>query len=132
MTEYRIASEEDRKALYDVFDIHCKLEQPCVVAVRNGQYVGYLGSSYTEDNILICGPGAVNLPVTAMVWMKLHHFYDRAAVLTGRRGYLIWAYEEDDEWCDTLARLPRFSIIGRDRGKMWYKRIYPEAKNGRK
>lgn len=129
-TYYRLALPEDKEYIYNQFSLAIRLEAPTVVAIRGNKMIGYLGTTITDD-IAICGPGKVIIDNPGIVWMKLHFAYDYYFQATGRKGYLIWVDEEDAHWAGILARLPRFTIIGRERGKFWYKRVYPEANNGR-
>lgn len=128
-THYRISTELDEPNLHVMAQGLVPRRFPTVVAERDGQIIGFLGTHDRRDAIL-AGPLEVELPSgrhRAVVAMRLIQAYENVLTLAGIDHYFYVA--EPGQWADAAGRCARSEFCGEaENGLCLFKRLLTAAR----
>jgi hypothetical protein len=122
MTDYRLVTKpQGYKRAHKYLrskGVECKLSFPTVIAIRDEEVVGVIGTHPQKDAI-VTGPVEVN---SRSVALRLSEAYDNVMRAAGISSYLMWVDKANQGWSKILRRLPGFVERGQDRGRFIYER----------
>ncbi len=122
MTEYRIATQDDRIEIHENFKLDTTLGFPVVVAVRNDKVIGFL-STQNRDDAVVAGPLEINLKIKAFVCIGLIEAYDN---LMRNLGIKVYWFHVDKKvapaWLQQVQATGLYTKIGEDGELLWFER----------
>lgn len=126
MTVYRIARDEEYSRLYEIFDIETPLTWPVIIAEREGDIIGMLGTH--GDDRLCAGPLQVKMPqgrTHVFVASRLARVYDDYMRSIGMKKFDFYVEKGiNDHYIKQIERLPIYNKTFENDEFIWYERVF--------
>jgi hypothetical protein len=121
-TNYKLATERDKFAIYDTFDLDRILGWPVVIAEREDKIIGFMGTQDRKD-MIVAGPLEISLKIKGFVAMRLIEAYDKLMRSFGVKEYLFSIDSKDNaKWLKQVHDTGFCTKMDDVEGESWYKR----------
>lgn len=120
MIEYEILMPEDRRLrkVYEKYDVPNRIGWPVVVAFRDEEVVGVMGTQ-DRDDAVVAGP--LNADHVAIAF-RMAELYENFMTGIGVSSYMFYVEQSNEEWLNAVRKWPVFEEVGKDGEYIWFHR----------